>query len=1402
MSNSTTEYNGSVKISSLSTTNSANLYYYDNCNLNIQLNESIFTSTSNSNISNLNIAYYALNDNVSDSWENISYSEYITSITQKNNTLSVSFRIPPFAIPVLLDTQNNKYFYKFKFIIEYTKEGKTYTLDSTNSNCYVDNVYDTYKSSFNISIDIAKLTSARLMFTNGNVLFDREHVEQISINANKIYNFIKTDETTDEEIKKDLTVISGVSYFLNNTNFRNFSDTSYRRYIKTTWNVFVPFGYDNNKPIEGAEYYNPKLNYQVYGTMIQVDTKTKEKTTIKVPLNINTKGELGYSEIRKFSPGEEATWNTKLFDTSYKSMYAKDGSEQLRVIDGYYTYFHVFLDIFGNPVETSESDKEVINGKQLYKEDSKIYKLEYAASDEDEDNDPYTEINEKNKLTHNLELDGVVYYVSGGQLYKTENNETSFSFSQSSLAYPYVKFNTISTDGVDDSYAHTLVSETFEIFAKEVLDLVLSTEKDVIWTEEDLVFKLECNTPLDETISITLNNNIFNENDPIWEVVTLPQPDPNDTSKLITKIYNFNKSDLTYHRDHDGNITSASLDMEIENVIEDYEMPYMVIASYYGVEFTSNVITPNIKLSASIISQFVDEDNKDRTITVDRPRPDGESEETVYINEIDIIALPDTEEYSVYAEGDDLVYQWQRGVTQKQLNPKTGELENTIVWENIPYTTSRLVLTFENLVLRGNYYQCIVYNEGRSVEYWQYTNIIHIRSILYSNMDKTMDKNLLVCKFDTTDFSDKTIDIKDNYMLYTTVYNDAVYTNNMSTPTVLTRNDFSVLPWTDSKDGSEPPIEKLYQFPTDFDIDKITNNYAVASDISKQRVYIFNILKTNRPDRLEYPICIIDAPEGSVKFGYKVFMNNNIICVSDIYASGKTNNTPNVGCVHVYYFNSTNNTYAKLTTLYPDIEIENLSFGENIEFDSNNNILISATEEPYTNIYNYSENNETIYPVKNKSKYTKEIEVTTTGVVYVFNSNYKRIAKLNSHKLISQIDTDKGSFGNIEIYRSGLYTVKFKDYLGNIKIHNFSELPKNTIVGSVQAPSTTKLALYNNWYNTIYQYDFSFRTSVYCKYINIQKYNGDTAQIYLGTVNSNGVLDNNGNHVNELGSTEFIAVGGNTVNANHIRFTTYFGYDDNDFKNGDTHGYTDIELSKSNTYSIKQHFGFFGSSISFSNYGSGKSGILAIGAPYYYGKSEMVDLDLSNNFKYGFVDLYKFNYSSNRYDYYKTIDNPIPNSLNFGLEVEVSSTCLLISYDLYNEGNTIKGVLIYKISNTGDIDPNNYINKIEDGTTDFGYSIDSYGANIVVTAPKSGKIFRYTYNETSVGEDVNSELQYIQSIESETLSDAMYAHKAYINGTGCFVSFNSYTLNDNNTNIPGNGAILQYTDLGGKYTLL
>lgn len=1402
MSDSTASYTGSVKISSLSTTNSADLYYYDNCILNIKLNEDIFTSTSTNNITNLNVAYYALKDNINDIWENISYSEYITSNIQKNNTITVSFRIPPFAIPVQ-DTQNNKYFYKFKFIIEYTKEDNTYTLDSTNSECYENsNVYDKFKSSFNISVDLAKLISARLMFTNGNIIFDREHVEQISINANKIYNFIKTDENSGEEIKKDLTVISGVSYFLNNTNFRNFADPNYRRYITTTWNIYVPFGYDNDRPIEGAEYYNPKLNYQVYGTMVKsvVDSETGEKTEteIKVPLNINTKGELGYSEIRKFDPGDTPTWNTKLFDTDYKSMYAKEGPEQLRVMDGYYTHFHVFLDIFGNPVETSESDKEetveVTDDehelhKQLYKKDSKIYKLEYETSGDGE-KETYKEINEKNKLTHNLELDGVVYYVSGGQLYKTVNNETSFSFSRSSLAYPYIKFDTISTDGVDDSYMHTLVSETFEIYAKESLNLVLSTEQDVIWTEEDLLFKLECNTPLDEDepISVTLNNNIFTENDPKWEIV------PNDIVTI---------DEIDYHRDPDGNIISASLDMEIKDVIEEYEVPYMAIALYYGVEFTSNVITPNIKLSAEIISQFVDETNYDRTITVTRPRPDGKDTETILINEIDIEEdLPYTEEYSVYAEGDDLVYQWQRGVTQKQLNPETGVLENVIVWEDIPYNTSSLILTFENLILRGNYYQCIVYNEGRPVEYWQYTNIIHIRSILYSNMDKTMDKNLLVCKFAITDFSDKTIDVKDNYMLYTNVYNDAVYTNNMSTPTVLTRNDFSVLPWTESQDGSEPPIEKLYQFPTDFDIDKITNNYAVASDISKQRVYVFNILKTDRPDRLEYPICIIDAPEGSVKFGYKVFMNNNIICVSDIYASGKTNNTPNVGCVHVYYFNSTNNTYAKVSTLYPDIEIENLSFGENIEFDSNNNILISAIEEPYTNIYNYVEENETIYPVKNKSKYTKEIEVTTTGVVYVFNSNYKPIAKLNSHKLINQIDTDKGSFGNIEIYRSGLYTVKFKDYLGNIKIHNFSELPRNTIVGSTQAPSTTKLALYNNWYNTIYQYDFSFRTSVYCKYINIQKYNGDVAQIYLGRVNSNGVLDDNGNHVNELGSAEFIAVGGNIVNANHIRFSTYFGYDDTDFKNGDSHGYVDIELSKTNTYSIKQHFGFFGSSISFSNYGNGKSGILAIGAPYYYGKSEMVELDLSNDFKYGFVDLYKFNYSSNRYDYYKTIDNPIPNSLNFGLEVEVSSTCLLISYDLYNEGNMVKGVLIYKISNTGDIDTSNYINKIEDGTVDFGYSIDSYGANIVVTAPKSGKIFRYTYNETSAGGDTNSELQYIQSIESETLSNAMYGHKAYINGTGCFISYNSYTLNDNNSNIPGNGAILQYTDLGGKYTLL
>ena len=66
MSDSTTSYTGSVKISSLSTTNSADLYYYDNCILNIKLNEDIFTSTSTNNITNLNVAYYALKDNIND----------------------------------------------------------------------------------------------------------------------------------------------------------------------------------------------------------------------------------------------------------------------------------------------------------------------------------------------------------------------------------------------------------------------------------------------------------------------------------------------------------------------------------------------------------------------------------------------------------------------------------------------------------------------------------------------------------------------------------------------------------------------------------------------------------------------------------------------------------------------------------------------------------------------------------------------------------------------------------------------------------------------------------------------------------------------------------------------------------------------------------------------------------------------------------------------------------------------------------------------------------------------------------------------------------------------------------------------------------------------------------------
>ena len=175
--------------------------------------------------------------------------------------------------------------------------------------------------------------------------------------------------------------------------------------------------------------------------------------------------------------------------------------------------------------------------------------------------------------------------------------------------------------------------------------------------------------------------------------------------------------------------------------------------------------------------------------------------------------------------------------------------------------------------------------------------------------------------------------------------------------------------------------------------------------------------------------------------------------------------------------------------------------------------------------------------------------------------------------------------------------------------------------------------------------------------------------------------------------------------------------------------------------------------------------------------------------------------------YSTTITPPSTNDyqiINFGKTIEVSNNAVIITFDKkINDGSIISGVYMYTINDNGDIDTIKYNDVTESGTTDFGTAIDSYGSNIVISAPKNNKIFRYSFNKISIGDNSDLELTYLQSLESEALSSGSnFGQRLVINKNHCLVGYDSYTLMLNNSIIPCNGAILQYTDVSGKYTLL
>lgn len=1442
--------------------------HYTRCTYNITFNTSI---SNTAYIKYFNISIHTMvvdtTNDIGYKWEQIDQSHYVNKIIENGSNVTITFDIPPEAYANNIDIlgiDNKSKSFKFKFVIEYKdKNNRHYILDTSISDAtnkeFAFKPQESDSAKYNYALYVSDLylqeRTDYSLLVNMNIVNSNNDInipslkynenENVTITSNdSVYNFINTSSN------KDIHVVFDASYADGTGNTLYEFDPAKYGYIKSTWNYYIPFGYDNNKyesedniPIYYTTLPAKHNRIDLYGKFLSKNSNNEVESDF-VKLELNNHGQIVYNEYVKLSKAEldEYAFNTLLYDCDEYKLYGNgDRVHQLRVIDEYKIIEHIYLDVFNELTSTDTGQ---------------VRNIYYQTGEFDENNKPIYLPLEKDPLTKDWKTQlGNVAIISGGKRYTTvynnfdngyDRNKIKAPYSKeaayrkytlfnidSKLAHPYMLFNAEFTDNVDSTVQHTYKTNKFKIYTKQspVINL---TQIDTAWTslvntEEQPVDNIEYLENSKFSLGIWYDNiddfklsysinalmQIKNANESSWTNLDIKIDNGERYSiKDNSLVQNSENTELPPMVDEDfddeyfDDDDEEDDDIEEDNQTEDQsdynaiftvskvsladELDYRFEITYYNTKFYSNVLPIDVKESAQIIQDISsDVDLNDKS----------DNEEIIALE----LSTNTSIIFDIIATGDDLEYQWQIG---SRSNDITSSGNYTWTWNNINSSdakNSNFKLDILDTSIRGSYYRCVVRNAGREQNTWQYTKIIFIREIKSEYENISIDKNIAVVKLGINDLnSGETVDIEstNNYMIYSYAYNDDPYINKMDVPTILTRDDFTELNnWVDytnmypagytpfNKSEGYSPIISLYSFPTDFDIDKVTNNFAVASDISKQRVYVYNVAHTDRTDRLALPVAIINAPDinNNKKFGYRVYINNNIICVSDPYAT--VNKIENVGAVYVYKFNPVNNGITSEITLTPTkgLEQSHLSFGENIEFDSRGNIIITATEETYTNIIYYLEGaNDTITPVKNKSKDTKELELTTTGVVYIFNGeNYNFITKLNSHRVLGEINYEAKTFGTTKPERRGMYTLKYYDTLTNVtKIHNFSELPDNNTGGS-------KLALFNNWFDLIYSYDYSFRQIAYCKYMNVTLYNGNNYTIYFGFIDETTGQINNESYTEQLPTnSEFIAVGGIKIGSEQIRFRKYYSYDTVDFDTGNNHGNTYFTLSKSNSYYFNSYCGYFGSAISYSDTDTG--GILAVSGPYY---------------NEGFVDIFKFNKYTNHYVYSTTITPPTTYDykiINFGKTVEVSNNAVIITFDKkINDGSIISGVYMYTINDDGNIDTIKYNDVTEPGTTDFGTAIDSYGSNIVISAPKNNKIFRYSFNKTSVGDNSDLELTYLQALESEALSSGSnFGRRLVINKNHCLVGYDSYTLMLNNSIIPCNGAILQYTDVSGKYTLL
>lgn len=428
-----------------------------------------------------------------------------------------------------------------------------------------------------------------------------------------------------------------------------------------------------------------------------------------------------------------------------------------------------------------------------------------------------------------------------------------------------------------------------------------------------------------------------------------------------------------------------------------------------------------------------------------------------------------------------------------------------------------------------------------------------------------------------------------------------------------------------------------------------------------------------------------------------------------------------------------------------------------------------------------------------------------TGRVFLF----KYFKGSNSVRLLnimqSPNETENGSYGD---------DIEFDNY-GNILISASEELQEVQIGYNLNIDGSISPAI-----NAANKLTFHTKGKVYVYSIKDIEASSDvlklitpkqilSSQYIPGSINYNkgdwGVLKTK--YYSQ--SKYFIkdAFGGKRINESFADYNSYVEYYNFNYKYDFTYKaqfptmYTEADFRQGNSLGAKIEYGIqysfytnntdelFGSCMSITN------DCLLIGAPFY-------------NQNQGYVELWKFvkttdDSNEGKYVYNTNVQNINPNKLTcFGQNVEMGENFFLVGY---KSGVQIQGVNLFDYSTGKVINNNIEIAPSITRAASFGNSLDSYGNTFLVGSPEEGKIYRYSY--TPVSNTAKSNIKQLQLIDLEKQASVIeFGSKLVMVNDKILASYKSYgseeTVYGEKIVSMGEGAVLQYTLIGGDFRLL